>query len=275
MNIKIIFIAAALVGCCNLVYGQKKKQRPPRQDVTQSEQLTAEATKSNRAYVELHDGSQFMGEIISDDLELLRLRLIGDNEIKLKHGYIETIKREGENFSFTKKGRYNYNSGVFCNIMPLGLGVNIGVGGTYMSQLVLGYQLNQRLGLGGGFGVENFSAEISDTWFSYAFIPTFAYAKYNLNLNGPRIYALGKLGSAKVINNWRAQNINLSLYSALGFGVALPSRWFGRLVLEFSNSFVLANGIINGFDRSGNSFVSEFDSLMSRSTLKIGFAIGQ
>ena len=271
-----MIIAVALIGCCNLVYGQRKKQRPAKvEDQKVTTPINNESETSNRAFVELYDGSSFIGEITSDNMEVLGLRLIGDNEISLKYGYIKSIKREGNNFTFTKNGRYNYNRGVFCNIMPLGLGAKIDAGGTYSSQLVLGYQLNNRLGIGGGFGVENFSARISNNWFSFTFIPTFAYAKYNINLNGPRVYALGKLGFAQTVDGWWRQEINTSLYTALGFGVAFPSKWVGRLVLELSNSMVLTEGRLEDWDFNGNPVVQNFNSLMSRSTLKIGIGLGQ
>lgn len=280
MKIKvIILIAAALIGCCNLVFGQKKKKRPEKVESPSNigDQTSISEYNSNpRAYIELEDGSQFLGNIISDDKEVIELEIIDNNIISLKHGYIASILKEGDNISFTKKGRYNYNKGFFVNIMPLGLGVNIETGGTFTSQLVGGYQLNKRLGVGVGMGFEYHSTRISGNWLDFWILPTYAYAKYNLNLVGPRVYALGKLGGAKRLNSWwNNDEINTSLHTALGLGIAFPTRGAGRFVMELSNSMVLVNGSLFSWDQFGNPITQDFRSFISRSSLKIGIGIGQ
>jgi len=269
MNKKIVcLIAAALIGCCNLVNAQKKQRTTEQKD-----------DSSTRAFVELKDGSQLLGNILSDDDLTLEFEMIDSNVLILKHGYIREIKKEGKDISLTRGGRYNYNRGLFINIMPIGFGLNFGTngpGGTFSSQLVAGYQLNKRLGIGGGFGFEYLAGSISDNFFDFWILPTYAYTKYNINLNGPRVYALGKLGAARVIQGfWRNDDINTSLYTALGFGVAFPTKWAGRFVFELSNSMVLTKGTLFNWDSFGNPITQEFRSLVRRPSLKVGIAFGQ
>jgi hypothetical protein len=225
-----------------------------------------------RAYIETTDGSILMGNLISDNNKTVQLKIAGDNIVTIDHGFISDLKLEGKYMSFTKKGRYNINKGFFANIMPLGIGVS-GRGETYTGQILIGYQRNERFGIGVGTGLENFSDTVSDNWYSVTATPVYGHIRYNLNLNGPRIYALAKFGYANSLNRWWSNNrIRTSAYAQLGLGTALPSRHLGRFVIELATSYYLVNGTLR--DWRDNTFRSEFTKLVGRTTLRIGYSLG-
>lgn len=225
-----------------------------------------------RAYIELEDGSHLYGELLSDDNKEVELKILGDNYITLEHGYISDMMIEGEDIAFTKKGRYNINRGFYGNIMPYGFGANIN-GFSYSGQLALGYQLNQRLGVGIGSGLEAHSDIISGNWYDFASIPIYGHVRFNLNVNGPRVYALGKLGYSQALEQrWNQDEIKTSLFAQVGFGVAFPSRHIGRFVMELSRSHHLVNGTL--FDWRDATLRQDFTKLLGRTTLKIGYSLG-
>ncbi len=265
--------------CCSClltatsVFAQKKKKRTEK-PVTQ----TIEQIENNRAYIQLYDGSTFIGDLISDDNKMLELNVASNDTLTLEHGLIRRVLREREGTTFTRRGRFFYNKGYFVNIMPFTLGVNFN-GASYTGQILGGVHLNQRISVGIGTGFEVYSDRISGFGYDVYTTPFYLYGKFNLSRGGSAFYAYGKLGYAFAVDElqWdRNDDIRTSLYSELGLGSTIASRGPVRFIFELGRHFTLVNGDITSWDwQTGNSIRQSFTKLLGRNTLKIGIAIRQ
>ncbi len=268
MNIKIISLVCSCLLVATSVFAQKK-QRKDRTKIT--------TVETDRVGINLYDGSFVIGDLINEDNKEVEVLLFEDDQVVIEHGLIKSMRKESEGISFTRYGRFNYDKGMFLNISPLGFGVSFDGNGSFFSHVYCGVHLNERIAVGGGTGFEFHNDWISGNWFDYGVIPIYGFAKYNINLDGPRLFVIGKLGYASnvEVNVWDNDDIRTNVYSQLGLGVVFPSRWTSRLSLEFGRTFMGVKGTINGRDWSGNPFTQQFTQLFTRNSFKIGIGINQ
>ncbi len=233
----------------------------------------------------LNKGSYIIGELKNETNHDLEFVMPGGDNLFIQRKDIKKIRRTSEGYSFTKRGRFNFDKGLYCSWHPF----VIFYGESYFrgnrgftglgTQLSVGRHHNRRLSYGltaAYFETDNYYDRLDfGYWFTAA--PIAAFINFNLNLRGPRLYCTAKLGNAFKIDRGWFKDIHSGLYGAMGLGIVFPTRSLSRFTMELENVFIKSAGLTGPrFIFEEENFVPEpFSTYAKYITLKLGVSFRQ
>lgn len=150
-------------------------------------------SEGDLVYADMYNNQQFVGTIVSQNEEIIRLSLDGVNDtLSLDRSMIQGINST-KNKRLFNNGRYHNTSG-----RMYGLGLSVGQTDEHVYNIIelVSYEiLNERVGLGGGGGVRLYHNDNS-RFRNLNFGDLFGYGKLNLTNKRRRIFVDTKLGYA-------------------------------------------------------------------------------
>jgi hypothetical protein len=240
-------------------------------------QINFQKDSIERCGLSLYDGSFILGQLVEDERFVITIIAASNDTMTIEKDLVMRFRKESDGIRYTTRGRYHLDRGVFVNFVPFGLGVSANGNGSYTSQIVVGYHIDERFALGVGTGFEFHGDQISFNWYTFSGTPVFVYGKYNLLRRGTRIYGYGKVGYFDIFsfNQWN-DIIRANVYADLGFGISFPSSWGGKFSFEIGRTLVGLNGDLNNRDWvTGNQVRQDFRKLLNRGVFKFGMTFGK
>ncbi len=240
---------------------------------------------SKVAGIYLDNGSIIIGKLVNKSKPGVSIKVEGGDSLFIPTEQIKRIKSYSDGFSFTSRGRYNVDKGLYCSIYPLVLfygntrpgpgPISSGSG----SQVILGRHHNARLSYGLMTGIATTDSYDEETKHPYWFtgVTLAGIVNFNINLTGPRLYFTSKLGHTFILHRSKwDEDINLGLYGSFGLGVAVPSRYLPRFVIEVERVYIKTSGLTGSSTFNGVEVIAErFSKAADYVTVKIGIGLGQ
>ena len=215
--------------------------------------------------VYLHDGSMIKGQVVEDHIvDIVKIKIIDGTELSIPLKTVRTIIKLNENIELLKNGKYVQTKGLYKQIS---LGTLTAweddekefiVWGASLFQMAIGYQFNQFVAVGGGFGMDAYDKE---------YFPVFAdFRGYILNSRISLYYVFqAGYGISTDIFNSFSSNISFK-----GGPMIQPS--LGLRFASLNNTkFIVEAGYKFQYDQRTNERNNTVDKIIfKRLALKVG-----
>jgi len=218
-------------------------------------------SQENTTKVFYQDGSIFIGRVISEDNDFMKLVIITGDTIALNKNLILQRPRK------VKGPRFHYESGPFAAF-------NLGVASDAQLDLLLGYRVNNKYSVGIGTGLHPYYTTINGEFTDKLFIPIYGYGRKYLSDKGnirPWL-ALSAGYSIGVEDPWLFDDHDYNGGPMLepAFGVTFNSRGKFRLTLSLAQNFQYSEGNFSRLDFIGNPIEADYSVWHTRTVFKIG-----
>lgn len=227
-----------------------------------------------RTIIFYEDGSVFIGEIASENSQILSLVISTLDTIQINKNFVRRIKRTPEDIILFNKGKYHFTKGGFGGIEH---GYGISENYTVQFDIIAGIHLNEKYSVGIGTGYHEYDSFFQSpnngfTWISNASFPLYAYGRYHPWNKKWRPYADLKLGYGSPIQTWWDNNNRRGgLFMQPGIGIKFASRNNFRFKISLSQAIQRSVGTRFGWDNLGNEIQFDYRIWQNRTMLKIGF----
>ena len=215
--------------------------------------------------VYLHDGSMIKGQVVEDHANgVVIIKIVDGTELTIPLKTVKTVSKLKENIKFLNNGKYIQTKGTYKHISIGTLTAweddekDFIVSGASFFQMAVGYQFNQYISVGGGFGMDVYDKE---------YFPVYAdFRGYILNSKISPYYALqaGYGISTDIFNNYSSNT------SFTGGAMLHPS--LGLRFASFKRTkFIVEAGYKFQYDKRTNERNGFADKITyKRLSLKVG-----
>lgn len=221
-----------------------------------------------KAIVYLHDGSAYVGKVISEDPFEIELQTILQDALLINKSLVRKIHR-GDQILIVNKGKFHKTSGNFISA-ELSLSLNPD---THVAQfhLMYGRRLNSKLNIGLGVGLSNSSASLPDLWLDNTFLQFFGYGKYYINEKKWRLFTDLKAGYGFALQNqWQFNEQTGGLFLSPGVGIEFANKRNGKWSLKLSQYIQNVSGVDGWTDGFNNPINIRYNHWYNRTSLNVG-----
>ena len=223
------------------------------------------------------DQSVFFGEVIEMDEAYASLRIITGDTVRFSlHQAKEIVFPDDAIFFkngtfFPVKGRF-WNFGIGFN--PISIQGSEDVPVASHISFSYGWHLNKKVDLSLGFGFEFNEAQVGGFEFDTQFAPVFIDARYFLTDNRRRLFLSGRLaygfpGEEEMEDQVREHEGGI--HASYGLGMTFASGNENRFSIQVSHYMQATNGTEFFLDGFGNEIKTEYDILINRLILRLGW----
>lgn len=228
-------------------------------------------TSQKESFVYLHDGSIYIGEILSEDLFEITLKTKALKIITINKAFVKKTHL-GTDIILTKDGKYHNASNKFISFDWMG-GSNARGDGMGHFSIMAGKRLNPRTEFGAGIGMLSATTSTNDVWRDQGFLNLFVYGKKYLSDKSVRLYTDMKLGwSTAIGTSWRG-DYKGGLFVNPGIGIQLASRKKMKWSFRLSQMIQQTSGTEQfpwfGVDPLSNASIS-YKNWLNRTSFSIG-----
>lgn len=225
--------------------------------------------KGDQTIVYYKDGSVFIGQLVEENNQYLKIVLATKDTISIDKKYIQRIKYAPSQIIIHKAGKYHYTHGFFMSTQG-GLGVSERGDGTSQLDLLLGWRFNERLSAGIGIGIHSHQLRLSNwTWITNNMNPVYAYGRYYLTNNRIRPFADMKLGYGFGRSTFFSNEAD-GIFMQTGVGFHFASRKLHRYTFGISHLLQNASGTTFNTDQLNNEIRYDYKLWYNRILFTLG-----
>ena len=226
----------------------------------------------DRAIVHMHDGSVYLGDILNENTDSISLKIFTNDIIHVDKRITKKILSTKDRVMIYDNGKYHFKKGFFWG-MHFGFNLDEQRPSSHLA-FIFGQRINQRFSLFGGFGPEFNSALVGGFNFDTQFTALYAGGRYYFTSDKKRFFLYSRVGMGFADSGDNITNDHTNgLQMQNGIGLHFASKRKSRFVLQLAHHYQKTEGVEFFTDTFGNEIKTEFDILISRIILKLGFDI--
>jgi hypothetical protein len=235
---------------------------------------TSWAQKAEHSIFHLHNGSIYIGSIISEQNHEITLSLDDGETLTFPKHKVKYYLDTNDIIAYPN-GKYHHVKGFFFNTS---IGINMENIFTEENNLIsshlpfiFGHYLNSKFAVGVGFAFEFNEAEISGFRLDTQFAPLFIYGRHYLGKTKKRSFIYGRLGYGFRGDDGEFTNDHEGgVQFQFGGGIHFSSRRKTKFILSLGYHLQKTNGAENFIDPFGNEIFTEYNIWIRRLILKFG-----
>jgi len=230
-----------------------------------------QAKEEYRSLVYTHDGSVFIGKILSEDDFEIKMQVVTNDIVTINKGLIHKLFRGGTEILVHPGGKMHFNSGFFFST-SFGTSLTSNVFSSEWD-FIFGKRLGKQLSVGIGTSIATHEVNLNFFWVNASFVPIYGYGRYYLTHKKARIFGATKLGWGIPEGFGWEVNHKGGIHFQPSIGVHFASKKARRWVITLSQNVQKIKGTDTSFDIFNNPVDINYNIWMTRVMLKVGIEI--